>query len=191
MILAKIFLAINSFVLLYASSEPHDAEQKDTLLSINPGVIIWTVLIFTILLLILKKWAWKPLLASLNNRELMIRESVEKAEELKRDAERMLNENKKILEKAENESRRIINEGKEYAEKVRGELMGKAQEDANRMINQAKSEIERQKVAALNELKDEVTNLAVRAAEIIIDENLDEKKQKKIVEKFIEKIPKN
>ena len=191
MITVKLLMANIAIVLFYLFGEPHDSAPKDTLLSVNPGLIIWTIIIFTILLLILKKWAWKPLLASLNNREVMIRESVEKAEELKREAERMLNENKRILETAEDESRRIINEGKSYAEKVREDLMSKAQEDARRLITQAKAEIQREKAGALNELRDEVATLAIHAAGKIIDENLDEKKQQKIVERFIEKITRN
>jgi F-type H+-transporting ATPase subunit b len=191
MIAANYILASLSFFILLIFGEPPDNAQKDTLLSVNPGLIIWTIIIFVLLLFILKKWAWKPLLTSLNNRELLIRESVEKAEELRREADRILNENKKLLEKAEDQSRRIISEGKDYADKLRNDLMTKAQSDASRLVNQAKSEIEREKSSALNELRDEVANLAVQAAGKIIDENLDKKKQKKIVEKFIAKIPKN
>ncbi len=70
-------------------------------------------------------------------------------------------------------------------------MMSKTNEDTARMINQAKSEIEREKVAALNTLKDEIANLAVQAAGKIIDENLDAQKQKKIIDGFINKIPQN
>src|SRR6266498_941886 len=144
MISFKILLAMNTLLFF---GEPHNEPPKDTLLSVNPGLIIWTIIIFTILVLILKKWAWKPLLESLTNREVMIRESVEKAEELKREAERMLSEHKKLLESAEDESRKIINEGKSYADKVREDLMGKAQEDAHRLVTQAKAEIQREKAS--------------------------------------------
>jgi len=187
---AKIFLAAFSLA-TFIFGPPQSDPGKDTLLSVNPGLIIWTIIIFVILLLILKKWAWKPLLASLDNRERMIRESVERAEHLRFEAERLMNENKKLLENAEDESRRIISEGKQYADKLRNEMLSKAHEDSERLITQARSEIDREKQKALNELRNEVANLAIQAAGKILDENLDESKQRKIVEKFIDKIPKN
>ncbi len=70
-------------------------------------------------------------------------------------------------------------------------MMNKTNEDTTRMINQAKGEIEREKIAALNSLKDEIANLAVQAAGKIIDENLDAQKQRKIIDGFINKIPQN
>ncbi len=164
---------------------------EETLLSVEPGLMIWTIIIFVLLLLVLKKFAWKPLIESLSKREQGIRDSVEKAEHLRREAEVLMEENKKLLAKADEESRRIINEGKEYADKVRNELMSKTHEDASRMIQQAKDEIEREKLSALNELKSEVADLAVKAAGKIIDENLDAKKQKKIIDGFIKQIPEN
>lgn len=176
-------------ILLFITSEP--GGKKDSLLSVEPGLMIWTILIFIILVLILKKYAWKPLLKSLHDREQGIKDSVEKAENMKLDALKILEENKKLLAKADEESRKILNESKQLAEKVRAELMGKAQEDAQKVIKQALAEIEREKISALNELKDEIASLAVGAAGRIIDENLDENKQKKIIDDFINQIPKN
>jgi F-type H+-transporting ATPase subunit b len=188
MYLANILLA--KFLLILMSEGPGKTPE-DTLLSVEPGLMIWTIIIFIILLYILKKLAWKPLINSLNNREQMIKDSVDKAERLRQEAEKMVDENRKLLEKADAESRKIINEGKEYADKVRNELLAKANQETNRMIERAKSDIEREKLSALNELKNEIANLAVGAAEKIIDENLDKKKQKKIIDSFIKQIPKN
>jgi F-type H+-transporting ATPase subunit b len=184
-----IFLAYFYNILLLVGNEP--GGKKDTLLSVEPGLMIWTILIFIILVVILKKYAWGPLLKSLHDREQGIRDSVEKAEYLKQEAEKILEENKKLLAKADEESRKILNESKQLADKVRSDLMGKANEDAQKVIQQAKAEIEREKVSALNELKDEIANLAVQAAGKIIDENLDQNKQKKIIDDFINQIPKN
>jgi F-type H+-transporting ATPase subunit b len=189
MSLAYIFLTKFYNVLLFISNDPH--EKKDTLLSVEPGLLIWTIIIFFILLLILKKYAWGPLLKSLNDREQTIKDSVEKAEYLKQEAEKILAQNKQLLAKADEDARKVIAEGKELAEKLRNDLISKTSDDTARMINQAKSEIEREKVAAMNTLKDEIANLAVQAAGKIIDENLDAAKQKKIIDGFINKIPQN
>jgi F-type H+-transporting ATPase subunit b len=186
--IANIFLAGFHYIFMFISPEK---TPEDTLLSIEPGLMIWTVIIFILLLLILKKFAWKPLLDSLGKREQGILDSVQKAEHLRQEAEKMIEENKKLLAKADEESRKIINEGKEYADKIKNELMSKTHEDTTRMIQQAKDEIEREKLSALNELKSEIADLAVKAAGMIIDENLDEKKQKKIIDGFINQIPKN
>ncbi|MBZ0201908.1 MAG: F0F1 ATP synthase subunit B [Ignavibacteria bacterium] len=189
MTLAYLFLAKFYNVLLFISSDPH--EKKDTLLSVEPGLLIWTIIIFFLLLLLLKKYAWGPLLKSLNEREQSIKDSVEKAEYLKQEAEKILAQNKALLAKADEDARKVIAEGKELAEKMRNEMISKTHDDTSRMISQAKSEIEREKIGALNTLKDEIANLAIQAAGKIIDENLDPAKQKKIIDGFINKIPQN
>lgn len=188
MYLANTILASFYFIFIYFSQEK---KPEDTLLSVEPGLMIWTIIIFILLVLILKKLAWKPLLTSLSNREQMIKDSVEKAENLRNEAEKLLEENKKLLEQADAESRKRIAEGKEYGEKLKNDIIGKANEDTRKMVEQAKNEIVREKLSALNELKSEIASLAIRSAEKIIDENLDEKKQKKIIDGFINQIPKN
>lgn len=185
MTIAVFLIKFHTLLLMF--NEP--VQKKDTLLSVEPGVMIWTIIIFVILLYILKRFAWKPLLNSLNSREHLITSSVEKAEHLHEEAKKMLEQNKKLLESADDESRKIINEGKQMAEKLRTDLLNKTSEDTKRMILQAKSEIEREKQAAMSELKDEVANLAVQAASRIIDENLNPAKQRKIIEGFIKQMP--
>ena len=190
MLTANIFLAKFYNIFMFISDDPAH-EKKDSLLSVEPGLMIWTILIFILLLVILKKYAWKPLLQSLKDRELSIRDSVEKAEMLKQESEKILEQNRKLMAKADEDARKVIAESREMAEKLRNEIVSKTHEDTTRMLHQAKTEIEREKIAALNELKEEIANLAVQAAGKIIDENLDPEKQKKIIGNFINQIPKN
>ncbi|MCX7877671.1 MAG: F0F1 ATP synthase subunit B [Ignavibacteria bacterium] len=166
-------------------------EKKDTLLSVEPGLLIWTVIIFLILLFILKKFAWGPLLKSLNDREQSIKDSVEKAEYLKQEAEKLLAEHRQMLSKADEEARRMLAEAKDMAEKHRNDMLAKTQDDAAKMIANAKAEIEREKVSAMNSLRDEIASLAVMAAGKIIEKNLDPSKQKDIIDSFINKMPQN
>jgi len=189
MTLAYSFLLKFYSVLLLIIDDPH--QKKDTLLSVEPGLLIWTIIIFILLLLLLKKYAWGPILKSLNEREKSIRDSVDKAELLKQESEKLLSKNRELLAEADDEARKAIAEGKEMAEKLKTEIINKTHEETARMLQQAKTEIEREKIAALNELKDEIANLAVQAAGIIIDENLDPEKQKKLIDNFINQIPKN
>ncbi|MEZ4823299.1 MAG: hypothetical protein R2942_13180 [Ignavibacteria bacterium] len=86
---------------------------------------------------------------------------------------------------------KIISESREAAGKLREELMAKAQEDSRKLLEQAKIEIQQEKETAMADLRNEVSDLAIKAAEKIINENLDENKQKKIVNDFISQIPNN
>jgi F-type H+-transporting ATPase subunit b len=166
-------------------------EDKPMLLTVNPGLIIWQILIFVILLFILKKIAWKPLLTALNSREESIRDTIEQAENLKKDAEKLIEENKKNLAEANSQSMKIINDAKEMANKMRDEILQKSQEESRKMIEHAKAEIKQEKESAMADLRNEVSDLAIKAAEKIIKENLDDSKQKKIVNDFISQIPSN
>jgi len=161
------------------------------MLELNPGLTIWTIVTFLALLLLLRAFAWKPILNALTNRENTIRESLERAEHAKETAERILAENNKRLAEAEDESRRIIAQGREAAEHVKNEIAQKAHEEAQGILQQAKAEIERSKVAALQELRTEIASLAIQAAGKILDETLDEAKHRKVIDKVIDNLPKN
>ncbi len=161
------------------------------MLDINPGLILWTIITFVILLLILTKTAWKPLVEALQAREQGIRDALRKAEEAKKESERMLTAHKSALSKANEETARILKEGRELAEQMKNEIVAKAHESANSMMTHAKEDIQREKETALIQLKNEVADLAINAAEKILEETLDESRQKKLVDKVLQKLPKN
>ncbi len=161
------------------------------MLQLNPGVIIWTAITFGLLLVLLRATAWKPILKALDDREGNIRKSIERAEEAKREAERLLEENRKSRNEAEERAQQLIREAKELSEKVRSEAVSKAQVDANRLLDKARSEIERDKQQALEQLHGVVAELAVKAAEKILKESMDNAKQKKLVEGFLSTMEKN
>ncbi len=161
------------------------------MLDINPGLILWTIITFVILLIILGKVAWKPLVKALQDREQSIRDALLKAEEAKKESERMLAENKAAMARANEEAARILKEGRDLAEQLKNEIVAKAHESAKSMMTQAKEDIQREKETALLQLKNEVADLAITAAEKILDETLDEAKQKKLVDKVLQTMPKN
>lgn len=177
--------------MIFLFSEPTGHEDKPSLLSVNPGLIIWQIIIFIILLFILKKVAWKPLLSALHTREQSIRDSIDNAEKIKKEAEALAEQNKRNLAEANAQSMKIINESKEIASKMRDELMLKAQDESRKLIEQAKIEIKQEKESAMADLRNEVSDLAIKAAEKILKDNLDENKQRKIVNDFISQIPSN
>ena len=162
-----------------------------SLLSPNPGLIFWTAITFVIVLLILKKIAWGPILNALEEREKGIQSSIDRAHKAKDDSEAILRKNKELLAKADAESDRIIREGKDFAEKLRSDISVKAQAEAQKMITSAKEEIEQEKRRALDVLRNEVADLAVRGAEKIIRTTLDADIQKRIVDSMIKDISTN
>jgi F-type H+-transporting ATPase subunit b len=160
------------------------------MLEINPGLIIWTIITFVVVLVILRFTAWKPLLGALTAREEKIRDSLQHAEEAQKQAQRLLEENKRQLALAEEQSQRIIKDGRDMGERLKAEIIEKANAGSRHMIEQAKEEIRREKDQALNQLRGEVADLAIIATGKLLDENLDTAKQRKLVDKVIQEINK-
>jgi F-type H+-transporting ATPase subunit b len=160
------------------------------MLDINPGLIIWTIITFIIVVLILRAAAWKPLLTALTAREEQIRSSLQHAEQAQQQAQRLLEENRQQLAAAEEQSQRIIREGRNLGERLKAEIMEKANASSRHMIEQAKEEIKREKEAALVQLRGEVADLAIAAAGKILDANLDTAKQRQLVDAAIKDLNK-
>ncbi len=158
------------------------------MLEINSGLILWTILTFVIVLIILRKAAWKPLLGALAAREESIRASLREAEDARAQAARLLDENKRQLARAEEQSRRIIMEGRDMGERLKGDILEKANATTRVMIEQAKEEIRREKDAALIQLRSEATDLVIAAAGKILDANLDTPKQRQLADAAIREI---
>lgn len=163
----------------------------DQLLAIEPGMLIWTFITFALLLWLLKKFAWKPLLGMLEKREEKIREDLQRAEDARADSEHLLAEHRKLLQNSEFEARRLLEEAKNVAETVKQGIVDGAHEQARQMTAQAKAEIQREKQTALLQLREEVADLAVRAAGKILGMELDAEKHRKLIDDFIGNLPKN
>ncbi len=167
------------------------SEGGGSLIDVNPGVIFWTIITFVALLLVLKKIAWKPILTALDQREAAIKESLEKAEVAQEEARKVLEQNQASLAKAEEESKKIIGQSREYAEKMKDQIIAESREQAKKLVADASVEIDRQKQAAFSELKTQVAEIAVMAAEKILNESLNKDRQKKLVDKYLDEITKN
>ncbi len=174
-------------LLAFVGGEEHVGSPLD----INPGVIVWTTVTFIILFFVLKKFAWKPILTSLDEREKFIKDSLEAAEKAKEEAQKLIAENRSNLSLAEQEAQRIIDESRGNAEKLRQRILEESKQQAKKLVDDATTEIERKNQEAFMKLKDQVAEIAVNAAEKIIRENLDKDKQFKIVQKYLEDLPKN
>lgn len=161
------------------------------MLNVHSGLIIWTIITFVLLVLVLGKVAWKPLLQALHNRENGIREALRQAEEARKESEKVLAENRQAITKANEETSRLLREWRELAEQMKNDIVARAHESAKHAVEQAKDEIQRERDAALLQLRNQVADLAIMVAEKILDESLDAARQKKIVDKVLQKLPKN
>ncbi len=158
---------------------------------INPGLIVWTIISFLMLLWVLTKFAWKPILKSLGEREGAIRGALEEADKARSEAAKLLKQNEQNMARAEEEYQKLIREGRALAEKMKEEIVAKARQQAQQEVARASEEIQRNVETARQQLRAEVADLAIKVAEKILDESLDAAKQKKIVDSFIQQLPKN
>ena len=143
------------------------------LLTPHFGLFIWTLLAFVILLLILKKFAWKPILSMLNERETNIAESIASAEKVKAEMAQIKADNEKMMIQAREESGRLLKEAKDIKDKMIADAKTQAQAEASKIIEDARVQIENKKNTVMNELKNEVGTLAVGVAEKILRKQLD------------------
>ena len=161
------------------------------LLQPNAGLVLFTTIVFLIVLWILGKYAWKPILGTLEERERSIEDSMTRAERALAEAKQIQADNAKARREAEQEAQRIMREARETAEQLRAEEIDKTRSQIRHMQEQAQAEIEREKQGALETLRAEVADLAIQAAEKILAENLDAQRQRRLVNDFIDQLPKN
>lgn len=158
----------------------------------NPGTIFWMLIIFGIVLFILRKFAWKPILNALKDREESISQALNSAEEAKKEVAGLKADNEKIIAEARQEKNVILREAKEIKEKIISEAKEKAAEETNKSIVLAKQQIEAEKTAAINEMKRQVAELSVLIAEKVIRKELSNKaEQEKMVDGLIDEIKLN
>lgn len=158
----------------------------------NPGTIFWMVIIFGIVLFILKKFAWKPILNALKDREESIANALSMAEEAKKEVEGLKAGNEKIIAEARQEKIVILNEAKALKEKIIYEANEKANLEMQKSIEQARQQIQAEKLAAISEIKKQVAELSVMIAEKLIKKELENKgQQEKMVKGLIDEIKLN
>lgn len=161
------------------------------ILSFSGGFAIWVMITLIIFLAVMGKYAVPLIMDALQERETRIKESLDSAEQALNRAEQISKDNEKALREAEQQAQKIRKEAIEEAEVLRAERIEKSKNEAEQMLTQARETIEQEKERAMMELRDEVARLAVQSASKIIDSELDEQKNSKLVDSFIQDIVKN
>ncbi|MBP9793119.1 MAG: F0F1 ATP synthase subunit B [Flavobacterium sp.] len=150
------------------------------------GLFIWQVVIFVGLIFLLKKFAWKPILDAVNDREEGIKNALLSAENAKKEMQNLQASNERILQEARLERDTLLKEAREIKEKMIADAKEEATVQGSRMIEQAKAAIESEKNAAMAELKSQVSSLSLEIAEKLLKDELSNKEaQMKLVEKML------
>jgi F-type H+-transporting ATPase subunit b len=136
------------------------------------GLLFWNTVVFVILLFLLKKFAWKPILGAVQKREQSINEALKAAETAKLEMSRLQNENEALLQRARIERDEMLKEARETRDKMVHEAKAKANEEAERLLTSAREAIRNEKMAAITDLKNQVAQLSIEIAEKIIREDL-------------------
>ncbi|WP_456442701.1 F0F1 ATP synthase subunit B [Psychroserpens sp.] len=150
------------------------------------GLFIFQTALFLLLLFLLKKYAWKPILNAVNEREEGIRNALDSAEKAKDEMENLQADNQKLLKEARAEREAMLKEAREIKNKMIEDAKDLAKEEAGKLVAQAQASIQNEKKAAIAELKTQVANLSIEIAEKVVREELSNKdKQIKLVESML------
>jgi|TARA_B100002019_G_C21242177_1_gene586151 F-type H+-transporting ATPase subunit b len=152
------------------------------------GLIFWTTVSFVILYFILAKYAWKPILGAVNDREKSIKDALSAAEKAKEEMANLKSDNEKILNEAKLQREALLKDARDIKSKIISDAQNEATEKANKLIEAAKTAIDNEKSAAMKELKNTVVDLSLNIAEKLLSKELDNKdKQIKNIKDIIDK----
>jgi F-type H+-transporting ATPase subunit b len=165
-----------------------EASTLPPFLRFDPGVWLWTAIVFVVLLIILRKTAWGPIISSLNEREKSIKDSLDQAAKIQAESLRITEEQNKILAAARQEANALMQSSRQAADDLRRKLEQAANEEKARIIASATAEIESSKRTAMAELKRTTADLSIRIAEKLIQASLDETKQRTLVDQLINEV---
>ena len=147
------------------------------------GLVFWTAITFLILLYILRKFAWKPILGAVNDREDSIKDALAEAAKARQEMENLKSDNEKILKEARAERDAMLKEAREIKDSMINEAKDEAKTQASKLIEQAKTAIQNEKLAAMTDLKNQVADLSIDIAEKVVKKELSSKeKQLELVE---------
>jgi len=162
--------------------------EQTSVLDIDPGTMLWTLVAFAALLFVLGRFAWRPLLASMEKREKGIRESIEQAERLKREAEELLVSHQRKMEEADEEVKRILDEGREQAGAIKEKILSEARQSAKNTVDRAGQEIAAAREEALAQIRREAVDLSVSLASKVIRRSLSQQDHEELLRESMKEL---
>lgn len=164
------------------------AQGGISLLDVNPGLAIWTTVTFLLVLFILQRFAWKPITSALDERAKKIHDDLDRAENIRKDAEAKLEEYMDKLNGLKEEGQEIIAEARKDAESLRNEILDTARKEAEQIRERSRKEIDLAMDSALDKLHKDVTSLSVQIASQILGKTLSESDHKDLIEQSIKSV---
>jgi F-type H+-transporting ATPase subunit b len=182
---------LTSAVLAAFSASPLLAQEgeKVDLLSPNAGVMFWTLIIFVVLLFILARFAFKPLTAAVEAREKALEEAIVSAKRDRDEAARLLAEQQKALDATRADAQRVVAEARTTGEKLRNEMLEQTKQQQHELLERARVEIDNERKRAIADLRREAVDLALAGASKVLERNLDDQTNRKLVESFLATVP--
>ena len=160
-----------------------------SLTTINPGLTLWAAITFLVLLGVLYRFAWGPIVKMLDDRTRTIHEAIDAAKKERAEAERMLAEQKESLARATREAAELAKRNQQEVEALRQELTARARKEAEELVAGARKQIVEEKSKAVSELRGMAADLAIDAASRLVKASLDEKAQRALVEDYLKQLP--
>lgn len=177
------------FFLLQETIQHSGTDAPAGILSPNGGVMVWTLVIFIALLLILSKYAFKPITKAVEDRERALADAIDSAQRDRDEANRLLQDQREQIVAARDEAQRIIADARDAAEQVRGKMIEQAHGETGELLDRARREIVAERDRAIADLRLEAIDLAIAGASRVIGKNMDEQSNRQLVESFLASIP--
>lgn len=156
------------------------------------GTVVWMVVVFAIVLFILGKYAWKPILGALKQRDQSIENALQSAENARKDIEKIKADNEKIMAQAREERDQMMTEAREIKEKLVAEAKKQANDEAEKIIKSAKQAIENEKATVITDIRKQVAAYSIEIAEKILRHKLkDDKEQEEMIEELVKELKLN
>lgn len=186
---SALLLAINASVLLAQGHEAAGgAGETSSLVDLKVNLMFWTLIIFLVLFFLLSRFAYPKLLGAVEAREKSLQDALDAAKRDREEAGRLLAEHRAQIEGARADAQRLIAEGRAVAEKMRTDLLEQTHREQQEMLERARREIEAEKERAIAHLRREAIDLAIAGASKVIEENLDSKRNRQLVESYLSSV---
>ena len=154
----------------------------------DPGLFIWTIITFLVLLALLAKFAWRPLLQALDSRQESIRKSLDDAQQAKQELERLNLESAQIINRARVEAEAVITQSRSDGDRLREEIRAKARTEADHIVKNAERQIQLETSRALEQIRREAVELSVMIASKIIQRNLSKADNEKLIDEALKQV---
>jgi F-type H+-transporting ATPase subunit b len=162
--------------------------MDNPLVQVDPGLFIWTILTFLVLLTVLAKFAWRPLLEALEARQNAIRKSLDDAQQATRELERLNLESAQIINRARVDAEAIVSQSRSDGDRLREEIKQKARAEADHIVKNAERQIQLETSRALEQIRREAVDLSLMIASKIIQRNLSKEDNERLIDEALKQV---